>query len=249
MHDASAPPIETQQEKEADLWLAIREAVVGVCTLGLFLWLILVPGRAALRAGDASTVAVLADAATAAAMIGVPFAVIVGGSDLIRWIVRQVLKARRREPRTVRRPGAPGYAMRGTFAAIRQQVTPRRASYSIVVVIALGLAWWGLPRLLDVITNPRAPVTQVEVANEAPEAPTVPARTLPSYCASASGAVTCAAGPSARSAEDIGIAVCGQPGLGREIFNTNRDARGFTFDEYHVPPGTQFSVQCPHTED
>lgn len=235
----------TEEEKESERRLVRRERRVAVAAAILFVVLVAWPGHDALVQWNNQTVALLADAATAAAALGVPAAIIYGGADLIAWIVREVKRAWRSE--AITRPNATTHARR-RFSVIGRvgSTSIRRDWITQGGLILFALALLFAPEIIGWATHlftRREAVASAQV-EQPPTSHPQPRATLPRYCRESGSAAICAAGADANSAEAIGAAVCGARGLGRLIFRTNQQRHGFTFDEYHVPPGTEFDVQC-----
>jgi hypothetical protein len=242
----------SEAERAANARLARREWGVAILASLIFFWLILCPGKDALKAWDHTTVSLFADAATVSAAIGIPMAVIAGGADLIAWIARVIRRALIEDRRPVIRSGAPGYRPRASFAPLREVLTPRRvraAGVSLLVVAVVAFAVWGAPKAWNWLGNlwANAPAEAViDDAGPAEAGPVENGPALPPFCSTdTTGAITCTANADAQSAEALGVAICGREGLGEMIFRANREEHGFTFDAFHVPPGTAFSVECP----
>jgi len=249
---------EQAEATQSNLPLLLRELLAAAIGLGLFCGLIFGPGKlGAPEQWNASTVALLADAATVSSVVTVPLALLFGGSDLIALIVRIVARALKdRERRSLelrlklpRAALVPNVRRRAAVSRRPRRVIGWPAIVAAAALVAVMI--WFVPivlRSVSVWWSQPIAASSSDSRDSVSDQPTVAQRStpdLPSYCGLEPDGPVCAANELAPSPEALGRAVCNRGGLGWPIYWANREERGYAFDPYHVPPGTRFTVRCP----
>lgn len=251
------------KQRTRELRLVIFEGLAAIVALGVFCWLAFCEGKVPLnpQRWDRDSIAVLANAATVVGIFALPTLIAVGGAELIALIVVRVQQQERARVsgrlrgRAATSPGPDGprpQTWRSRVASVEPVTGCFVAVVFVFAVVAIGWVAFQLGavglRAASELLSPRHGGEPISVKAPTPiTSPPRPTATLASYCDTQGGVVVCTVTPQTRSPEALGLAVCRQEGLGRRIFEHARVERRYTFDEYHIPLGTPFTVVCTPT--
>jgi hypothetical protein len=249
-------------ERSDEIWLSerrLKRNERGVAALSVLLFVgLLVLGRKKLLQWDADSVAVIADAATAAAAIGIPLALIAGGKDLVAWVARIIARALRdlfwtdtgdeRAALISLLPSSAGSAARqskqnrtshtpSNLAQGQSGLSAEAGNAAIVLVVVAVLSAWIWLAITKKNSDALPPVASQAASHATPPA-------LPSFCSVANGVVECLTNRDAVSPETIGRLVCKRSGQGWRIYRESVEANGYSFDHRHIPVGTRLTVSC-----